>query len=274
MPALIENPAIQSGIIPFVIALFALLVLRPLKGYWAGLALVIAFYSGVYLVVGFQFTPLTSTRKLFLVGIGATVLGLILDNVKLDRRYTIALLGILASLSALWLIWPVISRKEGLAMWSMALSAIVYAAWITVLVERNRTVQPAIFAGIFAIAIGTGISALLGASALLGQLGGSLGAATGAFILMALINKPVACGISFTLPAAILCALIGISAVTYAQLPWYSLLMIASIPLIVNIPLPPSTSIPKQLLLMCALTMALAIAAIGMTWQVSGPPPL
>lgn len=274
MSSLLDNPAIQSGILPFIIALVALFILRPLGWYWAGLALVIAFYCGVYLVVGFQFSPLTSTRKLFLVGMLATVLGLILDAVSIKRRHVIILLAVLAVTSSLWLLWPVLSRMEGLAFWSTALGAMLYTAWMTALVERHRLEQPAIYAGIFAIAIGTGLSALLGASALLGQLGSSIGAASGAFILLALFNKSIPTGISFTFPAAILCALIGIAAVAYAQLPWYSLVMIAVIPLMLNISLPHGLSKPMQLLIMCALTMVFSIAAIGMTWQVSGPPPL
>ena len=274
MNELLNNPAIQSGILPFVIALAGLVILRPLGWYWACLALVVAFYSGVYVTVGFQFTPLTSTRKIYLLGMAATAIGLILDALPLARRYVITLLAMLAAASALWVLWPFLSRKEGMALWLGAIGTLVYMAWLTALVERNRLAQPAIYAGIFAIGIGTGLSALLGASALLGQLGSSIGAATGAFILLSLFNKPVAAGTSFTFPAALLSGLIGVSAVAYAQLPWYSLMMIAAIPLLLNLPLPMTLSKPKQLLIMCALTLALAIAAIGMTWQVRGAPPI
>lgn len=274
MNELLNNPAFQSGIAPFVIALIALIILRPLGWYWAGLALVIAFYSGVYLMLGFQFTPLTSTRKMFLLGMAATAVGLLLDALPLARRYVITLLAVLGAASALWLLWPFLSRKEGLDLWLGAIGALVYMAWLNVLVERNRLAQPAIYAGLFAISIGTGLSALLGASALLGQLGSSIGAATGAFILLSLFNKQIPAGTSFTFPATLLSGLIGVSGIAYARLPWHSLLMIAAIPLLLNLPLPATLSRPKQLLVMCALTMALAIAAIGMTWQVTGAPPI
>ena len=274
MSALLQNPAIQSGILPFIVALLSLIILRPLGWYWACLALVIAFYCGVYFVVGFQITPLTSTRKIILLGMVATILGLILDTLPINRRNLIILITVLSAGASLWLLWPILSRKEGMMLWLTVIGALTYVPLMTALVERNRLAQPAIYAGIFAMGIGTGLSALLGASALLGQLGSSIGAATGAFILLALVNKPVPAGTTFTFPAALLCGLIGVSAVAYAQLPWYSLLMITAIPLILNIPLPPKLSKPKQLLIMCALTMALAIAAIGMTWQVAGPPPL
>jgi hypothetical protein len=274
MNELLNNPAIQSGILPFAIALISLLILRPLGWYWACLALMIAFYCGVYFMVGFQFTPLTSTRKIYLLGFAATALGLILDIFPVARRYVITLVAVLGAASALWVLWPFLSRKEGMDLWLGGIGALVYLGWLTALVERNRLAQPAIYAGVFAIGIGTGLSALLGASALLGQLGSSIGAATGAFILLSLFRKDTPTGTSFTFPAALLSGLIGISAVAYAQLPWYSLIMIAAIPVLLNLPLPSTLSKPKQLLIMCALTLALAIAAIGATWQVTGAPPI
>ena len=71
MNDLLANPAIQSGIIPFLIALIAAWGLRRLGWVWSGLGFAIAYYVSVYLAAGFQLTPLTSTRKILILGMAA-----------------------------------------------------------------------------------------------------------------------------------------------------------------------------------------------------------
>ena len=53
MNTLLTNPAIQSGIIPLVVAFVAAFALKKFGGFWSGLAFAIAYYISVYLAAGF-----------------------------------------------------------------------------------------------------------------------------------------------------------------------------------------------------------------------------
>lgn len=265
----------QSGILPLTFALIAIFALRPLGWLWASLGLSLAFFVAVYFIAGYQVMPLTSTRKIIMLGFAATIIGLALDALPITRRSVLWLLGIFGATAVLWVLWPLLTRKTGSEFWLLALSSAAYVIWLTTMIERQRRATPsAIYAGILAISIGTGISAVFGASAQLGQLGGAMAAATGAYILFGLAGRNIPTGISLAFPAALIGALIGISGTVYATLPWFSLIPVAIIPALLALPLPAGFSNQKKLLLMCAITMAAAMVAIGISWQIAGAPPI
>ena len=125
-----------------------------------------------------------------------------------------------------------------------------------------------------ALGLGTGGSALLGASALLGQFGLALGAAASAYLLLQTItNSRLPCGRSFTLPLSLIAGLIGCLTVLTAQLPWYALFMLAIIPLAAKIPVPEKMGLWLQSLLLSIATLTCAAGAIYLTWYVAGAPP-
>ena len=274
MDDLFANPVIQSGIIPFTTALVSLLVLLRFGWFWAGLAFAIGFYTAVYFTTGFQITPFNSTRKIIFLGAIAVVVGCLLDMLPLAKKYVLTLLASLSIAAVLWILWPILSRREGMELITIGLSASAYVVWMCTSLENYRLTQPSIYASVFSIGIATSICTLLGASTLLGQLSGSIGAATAAFVLLNLLNKNTPVGISFTFPIAILAGLIGITGVIYADLPWFSLIPIALIPPLMSLKFAPSLSGQKKLLIMLACTMTLAAIAIGITWYIAGPPPI
>lgn len=266
MNELLSNPAIQSGIIPLIVAIVVALVLKRFKGYWAGLSFVIAYYLSVYLTVGFQLYPFTSTRKILIVGLVGVVLGLLVDAKKINKQYLYATLLAVAAGSALWVIWPLLLRQEGLMMFVMPASALAYVAWTTLGANqfRDRTDRAAMLA--LALGLGTGISAILGASALVGQLGIAIGAIAGAILLLSLFKQNVKLGSTFTLPAGLLSGLLGVGAVIYASLPWYSLIPLAAIPLTGFIQIPDNLNKIKSLFILAAVTLPFPVIAIALAW--------
>ena len=85
MQDLLVHPAIQSVAAPALAALVAALLLRPLK--LGGLAITAGFAAAVYLIAGFEFSSLSTTRKIILVGLLAPVVGIALDlMVKTGRN--------------------------------------------------------------------------------------------------------------------------------------------------------------------------------------------
>lgn len=266
MNDLLNNPAIQSGIIPLLIALVCAAFLKRFKGCWAGLSFAIAYYVSVYLTAGFQFLPFTSTRKILLLGIIAVVLGVLIDNTKFSRKHSRIALSAVAAAAGVWLIWPVMVRQEGLILILIMIAAMLYTGWLTVATNnlRNDSDRAAMIA--LSLGLGTGISAILGASALIGQLGIAIGAVAGAMLLLSIFNQNLKLGSTFTLPVGLLSGLLGIAAVTYASLPWYCLIPLAGIPLTTYARIPGNLTKIKLLLILAAITVPLPLISIALAW--------
>lgn len=270
----LDNVFVQSALIPFVVALIAALALRGAGAPWAGLGFPLAFGAAAYLIAGFQFLPLTSTRKILLAGAGAVVVALTLDTLVRDRRLRLWLPAAAAAAVTLWVIWPVVTRTEGAALAGVIGPALAYTAWLTL---GTDTLEPRPVRSVVAVlmlAIGTGISALLGATALMGQLGGAVAAAVGAYLLIFLWRGEFAPGRTLTLPATLLCALLGVAALHFARLPWYSLAPLTLIPLLARLPVPETRNRFIPIALAALYTLPAAAAAILITLAVSGAPPI
>ncbi|MGD8567072.1 MAG: hypothetical protein PVJ39_03125 [Gammaproteobacteria bacterium] len=274
MNDLLVNPAVQSGFIPLVVALICVFILKRAGWYWSGLAFAIAYFTSVYFTVGLQLTPLTSTRKTLILAIAAIVLGLVLDVViNVARQKPRVVFGALFAAGAcavIWVVWPVASRQEGAELWLTLLPSMLYAGWITAGTQtlHDKSDEGAMVA--LAQGLGTGISALLGASALLGQLGIAIGAIAGAYLIMLVFNQEVKLGSNFTLPIGLLNGLIGVGAVLYASLPWYTLLPLVLIPATIYIPVTSERSKFFKLLMLALLTLPLTIIAIVIAWSTTG----
>jgi hypothetical protein len=273
MEDLLNNPFIQSAILPFCVSLIVALLLRPHGWHWAGLSAVAGFAATAYLLTDFQFFPLRSDRKIMLLGSGALVLGVLLDLLPW-RRVAPLLLSLAAVGAALWLVWPLFRSREGMALWGLAIGGAVYVAWLSATTESLRDKGLQADAALFGLALGTGLSAVLGATALYGQLVSAIAAAVGARILLFLLGRPVAAGSLMVLPLVVVTALFGLGAVGYAKLPWYSLLPLMLVPLLVRVPVP--TALPRlvQQLLLMLLALLPAVVAIFLTWRETGAPPI
>ena len=271
MEELTTNPLFQSGVLPFVVALVGALALHPLGWRWAGLAFILAFGAAVHFIIGFQITPFTSTRKIIALTGAAVILGLAFDALaNTYQRYIPMVVALLATGAVTWLIWPVVKRLDGQEYLIMLSASIAYGVWLITWSESLRTKSNRAATTALALGIGTSISAVLGASALLGQLGGTLAAAAGAFVLLIAVNKPAALGSSFILPAALASTLISLAAVIYAGLNAYALIPLALIPLFARIPVKQEWHPTLKLILLNLYTLPLSATAIYITWQTAG----
>jgi len=205
-------------------------------------------------------------RKIIILGFVAFLVGLSLDMKTIQKPILPFTLGLLVACGMLWIVWPVLMRKEGIELWTMAVSTSLYVAWLTVSYHKLQHQTTRVTVSIFALAMGTGISAMLGASALLGQLGIAIGAAAGVFILFAFFFSHFKVANNYVLPSVLLCGYIGVGGVVYASLPWYSLLPLIFIPLAAQIPKLENLAKYKQILLICAFTLPLTGTAAFLTW--------
>ena len=105
---------------------------------------------------------------------------------------------------------------------------------------------------------------------LLGQYGLALGAACGAFLLLAMIlGKRVVAGTTFTLTASAAAALIAAGALILAKLPWTSLALFALVPLAVRLPVPEKLPAWLQAIVASLYALAPAAGACALAWQSS-----
>ncbi len=271
MQELLDHPAVQGGLAPFVIALITAMLLRRMR--LSGLAILAGFAVTVYLVSGFAIEPLTTTRKLVWLGLASGLLALPLSLT--NRSMWRPVIAALTAAAAVWMSVRILQQHTTVEAVQWGLGGALYVAWLVYWMDSlHASPERAASAGM-ALGLGTGAAALIGASALLGQYGLSLGAAAAAYLLLLVTRSTrLPCGRSFTLPIAFIAGLVGYLAVLTAQLPWYALLVLAVIPLAGKLPLSGKMALWLQTVLLSIVTLVCAAGAVYLTWRINGAPPL
>jgi hypothetical protein len=268
---LLNHPAIQAGLAPFLAALVAAeLLQRPRL---SGLAIIAGFAATIYLASDFNFDPLTASRKIVLSGLAGTMLALLLGLLR--ARWVGSLLPVLGGAAAIWTAQRILQQQEPQLVLQWGAACAVYVAILVWGMDKLLDQEPlrAASAGT-ALGIGTGAAALVGASALLGQFGLAIGSAAAAHLLIQMFtNQTLSTGRVFTFPLALIAGLTGCIAVLSARLPWYALIILAGIPLAARLVPLPGNSVRVQSLLLVLLTFTLAGGAVYLTWLVAGDVP-
>ena len=274
MDTLLNNPAVQAGIIPFVVALIVVLILRPFGRFAVGLAVMAGFLAAVAVTAGFTFPPKTSTHKIVTLALASVPVAVLLHLRPVAWRIFAPITIAAGAAAVLWVVWPVVSRREGMEFWLLILGAGVYGAWMTASMDSLYGHSGRSITASVALGFGTGLAALLGASALLGQLGIALGAATAAVALLHLFTQREKAGRMLSFPVGVLTGVLGVAAMVYAKLPWFVLPILGLIPLLAHIPLSSRLNAWLQFILLGLITLAGAAAAVFVTWRVAGGVPV
>ena len=125
----------------------------------------------------------------------------------------------------------------------------------------------------FALGLGTGVAAILAASALLGLYAMALGTASSGFLLVQMLaGRRSFAGVTFTLTVGLLAGLLGAAALYLAQLPWYALAVMALVPLAARVPVSAKWPVWGQTIVVCACTLSVAAVSCFLTWQSSRGP--
>ena len=271
----LADPAVQSGVLPFIVAGIWALLLRRFGWVWAGFGFIFGFAVLIHLTVGWQFEPLTSTRKFIIAVFGAAALGLVLDIFLRRAGVLNYFLGLVGAALALWFVYTVLQRQEGAAWNIMAAGVAAYAAWMIGWTSHlnERDTLPSL-AAMVALGGGTGAVAMLGATALYAQIGFALAASCGALALVALFTPRLDCGRILFLAAGVAAALAGIACVIYAKVPWYGLLPLLVVPVLGHLPKPvtwPRWIHAGVVFILCALC---ASSAAYLVYRLEGAPSL
>ncbi len=251
---ILDNPVMQSGIVPFCVAA----ITAKLLGYFrlSGLAVIAGFSATVFLISDFDFGNLSVVKKIILSGLVAAALAPMLDLLlgkEQLRRYVImtGCAGV-----TLWVFDAVLQYRDINEMVLYSFGMIGFIVLLSLLMD-NLSLKP-IRAGAagMGLGLGVGFSAGLSSSALLGQLGLSVGMAACAYVLIHLLGRQLLpCGRTFTLPLSLLSGLIALAAVMLAKLHWFYLPILFIIPAIAHAPLPPQWSLRTQIVVLSLLTL-------------------
>ena len=270
MQELLNNPAVQAGFAPFLVALITAQLFQRVK--LSGLAIIAGFAITVYLASDFTMAPLTASRKIVLLGLVSASLGLLLT--LSNSRWLATLLPLLGGAAAIWTALRILQQQppQVVLLWGAACAA--YVAILVWGMDRLENEPLRAASAATALGMGTGGAALVGASALLGQFGLALGSAAAAYLLIHMLsNRLLPTGHVFTLPLALVSGLTGCIGTLSANLPWYALPILAAIPLAAWLMPLPRQSLRIQSLLISLPVFALAAGAIYVTWRVAGDVP-
>ncbi len=270
MEAFLAHPAVQGGVAPFVVGVIVVALLAKAK--LAGLAVATSFAVAVALVSGLAFTPLTATRKVALLGLLAPLVGIVIDFALRKSRTLTVVIALACGALTVWVFWSVLQQKPVGEALLLAGSLAVFVAWLvgSMLELAGQPVRAG--AAALMLGLGTGVSAILGASALLGLYGIAIGAGAGAFVLAQMVTgKKIAAGATLTLSASVAAGLVAAAALVLAQLPWYGLLVLAFIPLAARLPASDRLPVWTQAFIVSGYGFAVALVAFALTWR--APPP-
>lgn len=266
MDVLLQNPAVQAGVVPFAVAigLSAALVRTRLLA----LAQVAGFLALVGLAIGFSFEALTASKKLVLIGIATAVAALALERRggRPPRSERAVLLAVLAA-GCVWMLWRLLAQLE---LGPALLAAALASAYIVVLVGSTLHMSGDPVRGAAAglmVGLGTGVLALLGASAVLGLVGIAVGASAGATLLVQMLRgRSGEAGTTISLPASAIAGLAGVLAVMSASLPWFCLVPLLASPLATGVV--PASVRPLWLRAFLSALAALVpvLLAVGLAW--------
>jgi hypothetical protein len=186
---------------------------------------------------------------------------------NLQRRIS----TIISQLALLWVFWAVVSRMQSASMVLFLVGSIGLVLVLEDLFNRIADNPAKLHSAGLSLLLGVGLSATAAASALLGQLALALAAGSGgAFLAWVFtgnltVNQPKQS--ITTLPYVMAPALLGVAAVIFARLPWYALIPLASIPLVVNLVPLKTDSRFVHALLTSLPGLVIAVAVAFYIWQ-------
>ena len=272
MGELLQHPAVQAGVAPFLAALVVVAVLQFVR--LGGMAAVAAFCAAVFLISGFDFSPLTATRKIVLLGLAAPVVGVLVDFAFKPTRLGQIVLALAAGAATAWAFMSVLQQKELTQALLIGGGSAAFVAWLVGfgLAQAEHPVRAGAIG--LGLGLGGGVAAILGASALYGSYALAHGAGSAAILLWQVVTgKRTRAGATFTLSVTLTCGMLLAGTMVLAQLPWYSLAGFALLPLATRLPVPERAPLFVQATVASTYALAVAAGACAMAWHSSGGTP-
>lgn len=229
----LAHPAVQSGVLPLVLACVVTGLLRfrgfKLRGRpgTAGLAVSLAFLASAWLIVGLTLGgPLSATQKLVWLVVAGITLGLS-SEVLAVRPATLRLvaMGLLLA-AALWLAWPQLERNQldwPVAVFVLGCTALLYPLATPVARPAHES------ASMLMAAAGTAGIAVVSGSLLIAQLATALAMANVGFLAWNWPRSRDTLGASALLGALVPLLLLALMTVLLTSAPPWALAPLAAV---------------------------------------------
>lgn len=234
-----------------------------------GIAQVAGFLTVAALAIGISFESLTAIKKLVLIGTGTALVVAVFElnrHSESEWRERSAIAFLLAA-SCVWMIWRLLAQMDIPAALLASVLAIVYVSALvdsTILVGSDPVRGAA--TGLM-LGLGTGVLAVLGASAVLGLIGIAVGASAGATLLVQMITgRPAQVGRTISLPASSIAGFAGVLAVMSASLPWFCLIPLLLSPWATRLVPLGSQAVWLRAFLTALAALVPVLIAIGIAW--------
>ena len=221
----------------------------------------------IALTTGFQFSPLTASRKILLMGLIVPVIGVAADLIPRPSRAIAAVFALAAGLASIWALASVLRQQEGSAPYVAAAGIAVFGFVLTALVLALRDDGLRTGAAGLGLGLATGVAAVLSASIGFLLAGIAVAAAAGALLLVQVIfSRNIAARFTGALSIAILTSLFAAGSLMLAQLPWYALPLLLLVPLAAMLPTSKRMPLIARAALLAFCSLVAAIFPIAAAW--------
>lgn len=271
MESWLQHPAFQSAAAPLALSFVLAFGLAPLR--LSGLAVTAGVLACVHLALGLDLVPLNATRRIVVLVVAGALLGATLDRLPRRARGPGWPLPLGAALAAVWVVHVALSHRETGAALALGAGLALFAGVVVWGFDRLAARPLRAASAAFGAGVGAGGSALLGASASLGQIGLALAAAAGGYLLAQWVRGgALPAGRALTLPAGLVSALVALAAVVLARLPWTALPFVAAVPFAATIPVGDRLPAWLQVVVHGAIAATVGGGAIAVAWTAAGAP--
>jgi hypothetical protein len=267
----LDNPAVQGGFVPLVVALVIAVVLGSTRRVGrtpvAWLAVLSGYLASTWLATGIAFSPLTATRKILLIVVVAAVAGLVADIARADRRRLDAAFAVAGGIAAAWAFQSILVQREAITAIGMALGIAAYAGtqtWLLVQHRADGLRRGAIGVG---LGIATGAAAVISASIGFLLSGVAVAAGAGALLLVQVLGRRhLPSGYTGTVAIGLGCALFALGATMLAEMPWFVPPLLLLIPLGARALDPLKLRPMARASVLVAVSIALGLIPVAAAW--------
>lgn len=234
---LLDHPAVQAGVAPLVVALIVAVALSRTRFAW--LAIVAGYATMIALSTGFAFSPLTASRKVMVLCLGAPLAGIAADLLFRKTRCASPALSLVAGALTIWVFQSIYRQREGLAAIATASGIALFAVALVYAMLRLRGDGLRAGAAGLGLGLATGVAGLLSASIGFLAAGISVAAASGALLLVQVFSAPaLPAGFTGALSIGMSTALFAAGTLLLAELQWYALPLLLLVPAAAMLPAP------------------------------------
>lgn len=265
MNQLLEHPAVQGGVAPFLVALIVAAALGRTRYAW--IAIVAGYATMIALTTGFSFSPLSAGRKIVLLCLLVTIVGIAADALVPRGRPVMLALAIVAGVAAAWTFLSVLAQREGAGGWIAGAGLLVFASVLTYLMLSLREDPVRIAAAGLGLGLATGVAAVLSASIGFMLAGIAIAASAGALMLVwVVLRKPAPAGAFGALAIGVMISLFAEGTLMLAALPWYALVALLLVPLAMRLPVREDASVFHRAFVLSLYALAAAVVPIALAW--------